>query len=110
MVQFRNIVYNETISNWWDNGGNQIAFSRGNKGFIAINNDDKNNFVHDFDTRMPEGKYCDIISGVIEKGQCNGTVITVHLGSIVNIRIPHNHLDSMWAIHEGTMLIKSVLY
>jgi alpha-amylase len=25
------------VNNWWDNGQNQIAFCRGNKGFIAFN-------------------------------------------------------------------------
>ncbi len=28
-----------TMNDWWDNGSNQIAFCRGGKGFIAINND-----------------------------------------------------------------------
>ncbi len=27
------------VTNWWDNGNHQIAFCRGNKGFIAINNE-----------------------------------------------------------------------
>ena len=27
------------MNDWWDNGNNQIAFCRGDKGFIAINND-----------------------------------------------------------------------
>lgn len=27
------------MNDWWDNGSNQIAFCRGGKGFIAINND-----------------------------------------------------------------------
>lgn len=39
MVMFRNVVDGEPLSNWWDNGGNQIAFGRGNQGFIVINND-----------------------------------------------------------------------
>lgn len=26
-------------NNWWDNDNNQIAFSRENRGFIAINNE-----------------------------------------------------------------------
>lgn len=37
MVAFRNAVRDTRVENWWDNGLNQIAFSRGNKGFIAIN-------------------------------------------------------------------------
>lgn len=40
MVIFRNVVDGEPFSNWWDNGSNQVAFGRGNKGFIIFNNDD----------------------------------------------------------------------
>lgn len=39
MAKFRNVVAGTTLNNWWDNGRNQIAFCRGGKGFIAINND-----------------------------------------------------------------------
>jgi alpha-amylase len=39
MVKFRNVVAGTELNDWWDNGSNQIAFCRGNKGFIAINND-----------------------------------------------------------------------
>jgi alpha-amylase len=38
MVGFRNSVDGTTLNDWWDNGSNQIAFCRGNKGFIAFNN------------------------------------------------------------------------
>lgn len=27
------------MNDWWDNGSNQIAFCRGDKGFLAINNE-----------------------------------------------------------------------
>lgn len=37
MVGFRNVVHNTAVSNWWDNGNNQIAFGLGNKGFIVFN-------------------------------------------------------------------------
>ncbi|NXT03689.1 AMYP amylase, partial [Jacana jacana] len=40
MVIFRNVVDGQPFSNWWDNGSNQVAFGRGNKGFIVFNNDD----------------------------------------------------------------------
>ena len=26
-------------NDWWDNGNNQIAWARGDRGFVAINND-----------------------------------------------------------------------
>jgi alpha-amylase len=32
MVRFRNTAEGQSVQNWWDNGNNQIAFSRGNKG------------------------------------------------------------------------------
>jgi hypothetical protein len=32
MVRFRNIAEFESVQNWWDNGNDQIAFSRGDKG------------------------------------------------------------------------------
>ncbi len=62
MAKFRNIAADDPVANWWDNGSNQIAFSRGNKAFIAINND--NGPIHQkLHTGLPAGNYCDIISG-----------------------------------------------
>lgn len=40
MVHFRNVVSGQPHANWWDNGNNQVAFGRGNRGFIVFNNDD----------------------------------------------------------------------
>lgn len=39
MVTFRNVVNGQPHSNWWDNQGNQVAFGRGNRGFIVFNNE-----------------------------------------------------------------------
>ncbi len=39
-VSFINLYVDAPLSNWWDNGLNQIAFARATKGFIVINNDD----------------------------------------------------------------------
>uniref|UniRef100_A0ABM5G910 Alpha-amylase n=1 Tax=Pogona vitticeps TaxID=103695 RepID=A0ABM5G910_9SAUR len=41
MVRFRNIVYGQSITNWWDNNNNQVAFGRNGKGFVVFNNDDR---------------------------------------------------------------------
>jgi hypothetical protein len=32
MARFRNTAESKPVQNWWDNGSNQIAFSRGDKG------------------------------------------------------------------------------
>src|SRR2546421_2027222 len=37
MVSFRHVVAGTDINHWWDNGASAIAFSRGNRGFVAIN-------------------------------------------------------------------------
>ena len=39
MAQWRNKAGGEFtgVDNWWDNGGNQIAFSRNGQAFIAFN-------------------------------------------------------------------------
>ena len=60
MVKFRNVAGDAVLSNWWDNDNNAIAFSRGNKAFIVINNDDKP-IDHIFSTGLPAGHYCNII-------------------------------------------------
>ena len=32
MVAFRNAARGQAVTNWWDNGGDAIAFGRGAKG------------------------------------------------------------------------------
>lgn len=39
MVRFHNAALGQPVSNWWDNGYQAIAFSRGNKAWIGINNE-----------------------------------------------------------------------
>ena len=39
VCKIRNVVDGTAVQYWWDNGNNQIDWARGNKGFIAINND-----------------------------------------------------------------------
>ncbi|RXN11361.1 pancreatic alpha-amylase-like isoform X2 [Labeo rohita] len=71
MAIFRNVANGQPLSNWWDNGNNQIAFSRGNKGFIIINNDDWALDVT-LNTGLPMGTYCDVISGDKSGSSCTG--------------------------------------
>ena len=39
MVGFHNTARGEAVTNWWDNGTNQIAFGRGAKAYVAINHE-----------------------------------------------------------------------
>ncbi|GAB0097240.1 Alpha-amylase [Sergentomyia squamirostris] len=101
MVGFANQVQGTSVNDWWDNGSNQIAFCRGNQGFIAFNNDE-HNFSQWLQTCLPAGTYCDIISGQNVGGSCSGVTITVYEDQRANIVIPVDHYDGVIAIHRGS--------
>lgn len=39
MVRFHNVALGTSVLNWWSNNENAIAFSRGDRAFIVINNE-----------------------------------------------------------------------
>ena len=103
MQALRNVAAGQPVRNWWDNGSNQIAFSRGNKGFLAINND---NFAMDvtLQTGMAGGSYCDIISGNKVNGSCTGKVITVNSDGTAKIYVKYYEEDPVIAFHAESKL------
>jgi len=103
MVRFRNVALGQPLNDWWDNNRNQIAFSRGDKGFIAINNDDYP-ISATIQTGLPPGDYCDIISGNLEGGRCTGKTITVDSGRRVTLNISNADEDPMVALHDEARL------
>ncbi|MET4643967.1 alpha-amylase [Streptomyces atratus] len=62
MVGFRNTARGEAVTDWWDNGGDQIAFGRGSKAYVAINHEGSS-LTRTFQTSLPAGDYCDVQSG-----------------------------------------------
>jgi len=62
MVSFRRVVAGSDINHWWDDGANAIAFSRGDKGFVAINRESVS-IDTTVTTGMPPGTYADVLSG-----------------------------------------------
>ncbi|XP_054166785.1 alpha-amylase-like [Oppia nitens] len=103
MVKFRNVAVNEPVANWWD-FGDQIAFSRGNKAFIAINNDNSKPINQLLKTGLPGGTYCDIISGNLIDGKCTGRQIVVNNDSTAQIVVESNWDDPMIAFHIKSKL------
>ncbi|MBX7120404.1 MAG: alpha-amylase family protein [Gemmatimonadaceae bacterium] len=81
MVRFRRTVAGEPISGWWDNDGNAIAFSRGVKGFVAINRETAA-VTQTVTTTLPNGTYCDRLTGGLVGGVCAGTTVTVSGGQV----------------------------
>lgn len=101
MVGFKNEVRGTDLNNWWDNGNNQIAFCRGNRGFIAFNGESYslNTVLY---TCLPQGTYCDIISGQNQNGRCTGVTINVGGDGRALINISNQAYDGVLAIHTGS--------
>ncbi|XP_053549744.1 pancreatic alpha-amylase [Bombina bombina] len=103
MVIFRNVVDGQPFSNWWDNGGNQVAFGRGNRGFIVFNNEDWYMDVNLY-TGLPAGTYCDVISGQKEGSRCTGRQISVASNGYARFQINNTDEDPFAAIHVDARL------
>ncbi|MDX3133443.1 alpha-amylase family protein [Streptomyces europaeiscabiei] len=68
MVPFRNATRGEAVTNWWDNGGDAIAFGRGTKGFVAVNHE-SGSLSRTYQTSLAAGMYCNVQ---------NNTTVTVN--------------------------------
>ena len=104
MVRFRNTVSTAVVANWWENsGGQQIAFSRGNRGFIVFNNEnfDLNQVLQ---TGLPAGNYCELASGNRSGNSCTGSTITVDGSGNARFVIAANAFDGFLAIHIDARL------
>ena len=87
MVAFRKYVAGTDQNHWWDNGANAIAFSRGDKGFVAINNEVAA-VTPTITTGMPAGTYCDLLTGGLVGAACAGTSIVVDSLGAVRLTLP----------------------
>jgi alpha-amylase len=87
MVGWHNHVAGAPLNNWYDDGVNLIAFSRGNKGWIAINNHTRDQ-TRTFTTGLGQGSYCDIIHASVTRGSCSGPTVTVDSHGNGTVTIP----------------------
>ena len=81
MIAFHNYVGDAEVTDWQDDGGDNIAFSRDDRGFIAINNGKKEKDVT-YTTSLADGEYCDVYATM----DCSKTV-TVK-GGKVETKVP----------------------
>ncbi|MDA3649225.1 alpha-amylase family protein [Saccharopolyspora indica] len=97
MAGFHGAVQGTELANWWDNGGGQIAFGRGDKGF-AVFNREGGELSQTFQTSLPAGTYCDVMSGELVNGSCTGATVEVGAdGSVTAAVAPNSGL----AVHVG---------
>src|SRR5258708_12185658 len=89
MVAFRKVVAGTDENHWWDNGANAIAFSRGAKGFVAINRESVT-VDTTITTGMPAGTYCDIPTGGLGSPPPVGTTLVVDSINAPPVHPPSN--------------------
>ncbi len=77
MVRFRSITAGAPVAHWWTDGAGQIAFARGDRGFIAINRDSTRTLAQRLQTGLAPGVYCNILDGAWQEGRCSGSTLTV---------------------------------
>ena len=87
MVRFRRTVSGTDVSNWWDDGSSAIAFSRGSKGFVAINHESTTLAVT-VATGLAAGTYCDLLTGGRGASGCVGSSVVVGQAGSVALSLP----------------------
>ncbi|GAB3171154.1 carbohydrate-binding module family 20 domain-containing protein [Myceligenerans halotolerans] len=93
MVGFHNEVAGTGVTNWWDDGNNNIGYGRGQSGYVAINNTGSS-VSRTYQTSLPAGTYCDVVASsdcsvtltVDGSGQLSATLpaygsLAVHVGA-----------------------------
>ncbi|MFG2543790.1 carbohydrate-binding module family 20 domain-containing protein [Streptomyces sp. NPDC048594] len=89
MVALRNTARGQSVTDWWDNGGDRIAFGRGSKAYVALNHEGTP-LTRTFQTSLPAGDYCDVQTGkgvtVDTAGRFTatvaaGTALALHVGA-----------------------------
>src|SRR5262245_37453948 len=84
MVRFRRVTAGTDINHWWDDGNNAIAFSRGAKGFVAMNRE--NIAVQaTVSTGLAPGTYCDLLTGGVNGTTCAGASVDVDSAGAVQL-------------------------
>ncbi len=100
MVGWHNAVAGGAQGNWWDDGVNAIAFSRGGRGWIALNHEPEP-ISRTFETGVAPGVYCDVIHGDPGRRGCTGPTVTVDASGLATVTVPAN--DAV-AIHVGALV------
>jgi alpha-amylase len=86
MVAFRRLVAGTDINHWWDDGNGMIAFSRGDKGFVAINNE-ASPVAASVTSGLAPGVYCDLLTGGRGPTGCVGTTLAVDASGTVEVQL-----------------------
>jgi alpha-amylase len=87
MVDWHNEAGGARVANWYDDGIDLIAFSRGSRAWMAMSKEATAQ-THTFQTGMAPGRYCDIIHGHVRRdGTCSGPTVVVGPGGAATVTV-----------------------
>ena len=88
LVRFRSAAHGQAQQNWVTGNANQIAFGRGNVGFVALNNTTAA-WSRSFATGLPAGTYCNVVHGVKNAAgtACASDTVTVDASGNASITV-----------------------
>lgn len=95
MSGFHNTAYGTELNNWWDNGNGQVSFGRGAAGFVAFNREG-GELSREFQSSLPAGTYCNVLTGEVIDGKCTGATVDVGADGKLNTTVAP---DSGVALH-----------
>ncbi|MEU6127837.1 alpha-amylase family protein [Saccharopolyspora sp. NPDC047091] len=98
MAGFHREVQGAELTNWWDDGSGRVAFGRGDAGFVVLNREDAAIDQQSFQTSLPAGTYCDVLSGSLQDGSCTGGTVDVNEDGWLTTSVSAN---SGVALHAG---------
>ena len=99
MVKFRSAAHGQAQANWVTGNANQIAFTRGNVGFVALNNTTAA-WTRSFYTALPAGTYCNVVHGVKNAAgtACASDSVTVDASGNASITVAADGGSSVPAV------------
>jgi alpha-amylase len=86
MIGWHHYVGHANRANWWTDGANVIAFSKGSRGWAAFNNGSAAKEIR-VRTGLRAGRYCDVISGKKSGGSCTGDTIRVNRDGVARVTV-----------------------
>ncbi|GAA2339857.1 carbohydrate-binding module family 20 domain-containing protein [Saccharopolyspora halophila] len=89
MVGFHNAVAGTGLTDWWDDGGGRIAFGREDRGYVVINREGTE-MDRSYQTSLPAGTYCDVMTGEVSGGGCTGRTVEVGGNGWFSATVPAN--------------------
>jgi alpha-amylase len=103
MVGWHNAAQGAAVANWYDDGSNLIAFSRGTKAWITINNENSTQ-TRTFQTGLAAGTYCDVIHGdyTAATGSCSGPTVTVDASGDATVSVAAKDAVALYALTSST--------